>query len=74
MLRSDFITQGQSYQNETALNIVELSSGVAVNSATSALHIACLAPGSGRGMYFGPLRIHSWQVSVRGTVGLMLIS
>jgi UDP-4-amino-4,6-dideoxy-N-acetyl-beta-L-altrosamine transaminase len=45
VLRSDFLTQGpQVPQFENAIcNYVNCKYGVAVNSATSALHIACLA-------------------------------
>ena len=73
----DFVTQGPvvpKFENGVA-KYCGAKHGVAVNSATSALHIACLALGLGRGDVFGPLQIHSWQVRiVRGTVGQMLIS
>ena len=51
VLRSDFLTQGPKVpQFEQALNQYCGSDyAVAVNSATSALHIACLALGLGRG-------------------------
>ena len=51
VLRSDFLTQGpavQLFENEVA-NYCGASCAVAVNSATSALHIACLALGVGKG-------------------------
>lgn len=51
VLRSDFLTQGEMVPRfETAIS-GELGArhGVAVNSATSALHIACLALGVGPG-------------------------
>lgn len=51
VLRSDFLTQGPvvpRFEREVA-NHVGAKHGVAVNSATSALHIACLALGLGPG-------------------------
>ena len=51
VLRSDFLTQGPAIPNfETALaTYCGAKHAVAVNSATSALHIACLALGAGPG-------------------------
>lgn len=51
VLRSDFLTQGPAIPNfETALaTYCDAKHAVAVNSATSALHIACLALGVGPG-------------------------
>lgn len=51
VLKSDFLTQGpQVPKFEAAINkIVDVNYTVAVNSATSALHIACLALGVGKG-------------------------
>lgn len=51
VLRSDFLTQGPVVPEfESALaNYCSAQHAVAVNSATSALHIACLALGVGRG-------------------------
>lgn len=51
VLRSDFLTQGPVVPEfESALaNYCSAHHAVAVNSATSALHIACLALGVGRG-------------------------
>lgn len=51
VLRSDYLTQGSVVpQFEQAVaNYVNASYGVAVNSGTSALHIACLALGLGKG-------------------------
>ena len=51
VLRSDFLTQGPTIPNfETALaTYCGAKHAVAVNSATSALHIACLALGVGPG-------------------------
>ena len=51
VLRSDFLTQGPAIPNfETALaSYCGAKHAVAVNSATSALHIACLALGVGPG-------------------------
>jgi dTDP-4-amino-4,6-dideoxygalactose transaminase len=51
VLRSDFLTQGPCvplFEKEIA-NYCGAKYGVAVNSATSALHIACLALGLGSG-------------------------
>ena len=51
VLRSDFLTQGPKVpQFEAALaRYCDATHAVAVNSATSALHIACLALGLGKG-------------------------
>ncbi|MEX0614498.1 MAG: UDP-4-amino-4,6-dideoxy-N-acetyl-beta-L-altrosamine transaminase, partial [Methylophaga sp.] len=53
VLRSDFLTQGPQVPlfEKTVADYCGASFGVAVNSATSALHIACLALGLGRGDY-----------------------
>jgi UDP-4-amino-4,6-dideoxy-N-acetyl-beta-L-altrosamine transaminase len=53
VLRSDFITQGPVIEQfeRAVLNYCGAKYGVAVNSATSALHIACLAMGLGSGDY-----------------------
>jgi UDP-4-amino-4,6-dideoxy-N-acetyl-beta-L-altrosamine transaminase len=51
VLRSDFLTQGPQvpkFEQAVAAH-VGVKHGVAVNSATSALHIACVALGLGRG-------------------------
>jgi len=51
VLRSDYLTQGPAvpaFENSVA-NYCGAKHAVAVNSATSALHIACLALGVGRG-------------------------
>ncbi len=51
VLRSDFLTQGAvvpAFENAVA-TYCGVKHGVAVNSATSALHIACLALGVGKG-------------------------
>lgn len=51
VLKSDFLTQGPrvpEFEN-TVANHVDAKFGVAVNSATSALHIACAALGLGEG-------------------------
>ncbi|NOU40026.1 MAG: UDP-4-amino-4,6-dideoxy-N-acetyl-beta-L-altrosamine transaminase [Methylotenera sp.] len=50
VLRSDFLTQGPAvpaFENAVA-NYCQVNHAVAVNSATSALHIACLALGVGK--------------------------
>jgi UDP-4-amino-4,6-dideoxy-N-acetyl-beta-L-altrosamine transaminase len=51
VLKSDFITQGPSVPlfEKTLQNHTTAKYGIAVNSATSALHIACLALGVGKG-------------------------
>ena len=49
VLRSPFLTQGPvvpAFEQELSLK-VNANYGIAVNSATSALHIACLALGLG---------------------------
>lgn len=51
ILRSDFLTQGPSvpaFEKSVAAHC-EVKHAVAVNSATSALHLACLALGVGKG-------------------------
>jgi len=51
VLKSDFLTQGPAvpvFQNEIC-NYTNVNHAVAVNSGTSALHIACLAMGLGDG-------------------------
>jgi len=52
-LKSDYLTQGPRVgEFEKALcDITKANHAIAVNSATSALHIACLALGVGRGDY-----------------------
>ena len=51
VLQSDFLTQGPQVPlfEKTVLDYCSAEFGVAVNSATSALHIACLALGLGKG-------------------------
>ena len=51
ILRSDFLTQGPTVPafEEAVVGRVGASHGVATNSATSALHLACLALGAGPG-------------------------
>jgi len=51
VLRSDFITQGPVVPEfeKSVANYCGAKHAVAVNSATSALHIACLALGVGPG-------------------------
>jgi len=51
VLRSDFLTQGPQVPafEQAVAERCQASHAVAVNSATSALHIACLALGLGRG-------------------------
>jgi UDP-4-amino-4,6-dideoxy-N-acetyl-beta-L-altrosamine transaminase len=51
VLRSDFLTQGETVPlfEKKICNYTGAKYGVAVNSATSALHLACLALGLGKG-------------------------
>ena len=51
ILRSDFLTQGPTVPKfeKSVANYCRASHAVAVNSATSALHLACLAIGLGQG-------------------------
>lgn len=51
VLRSDFLTQGPKVPNfeQSIIDACGVKFAVAVNSATSALHIACLALGLGEG-------------------------
>lgn len=51
VLTSDFITQGPAIPRfeQMVADYCSVDHGVAVNSATSALHIACLALGLGQG-------------------------
>lgn len=51
VLRSDFITQGDQVKifESNICSYVTAKYGIAVNSGTSALHIACLALGLGKG-------------------------
>ena len=53
VLQSDFLTQGPQVPlfEKTVSDFCGAEFGVAVNSATSALHIACLALGLGKGDY-----------------------
>ncbi len=58
VLQSDFLTQGPMvprFEQSVAAK-VGARHALAVNSATSALHIACLALGLGRGTGCGPRR------------------
>ena len=60
VLKSDFITQGPKvYEFETEIcNYVHSSYCVAVNSATSALHLSCLALGLNKGDLFWTSQSH----------------
>ena len=53
VLKSDFITQGQTVPRfeRVICSYTNAIHGIATNSATSALHIACLALGLGKGDY-----------------------
>jgi UDP-4-amino-4,6-dideoxy-N-acetyl-beta-L-altrosamine transaminase len=54
VLKSDFLTQGSQAPlfEKTVADYCNSKYGVVTNSATSALHIACLALGLGKGDYF----------------------
>lgn len=62
VLKSDFLTQGPCVpQFEQAIaDYVGVKHAVAVNSATSALHIACLALGLKKATGFGLRLIPLW--------------
>src|SRR5690242_3240923 len=51
VLRSDFLTQGPAVPRfeRAVMDLVSARHAVAVNSATSALHVACMALGMGPG-------------------------
>ena len=53
VLKSDFLTQGPQVPafERALMGVADASYALAVNSATSALHIACLALGLGVGGY-----------------------
>ena len=53
VLKSNFLTKGPQVPlfEDTMTKYCDAEYGVAVNSATSALHIACLALGLGKGDY-----------------------
>ena len=62
VLRSSFLTQGPAIPafEQAVSKKVGAAHGVAVNSATSALHIACLALGLGPEIGFGLLQLALW--------------
>ena len=63
-LKSDFLTQGRKvseFENKVA-SYCSAKHAVAVNSATSGLHIACLALGVGSGDYVWTTPITFWLV------------
>ena len=53
VLKSDFITQGPTVEKfeRVVSEFCKANYGIATNSATSALHIACLSIGLGKGDY-----------------------
>ena len=59
ILKSDYLTQGdQVPEFETSLsNFLKVNYSIAVNSGTSALHIACLALGLSKGDYLNEANI-----------------
>ena len=63
VLKSDFITQGPQIPRfeKAVASYTGASHAVAVNSATSALHIACLALGLGKAIGSGLAPIHLWH-------------
>ena len=60
VLQSDFLTQGPQVPafEKCVAEHVGASYGCAVNSATSALHIACLAMGLGQGDELWTTQLH----------------
>ena len=63
VLTSSFLTQGPivpKFEQEVSSK-VKAQFGIAVNSATSALHIACLALGLDQVIVYGHHRLHSWH-------------
>ena len=60
ILKSDFLTQGPTVEifENLVSSRVGCNHGVAVNSATSALHIACIAIGLKQVITFGLFQIH----------------
>ena len=59
VLKSDFLTQGPQIPlfEKTVAEYCEAEYGVAVNSATSALHIACLSLDLGKGDWLWTLSL-----------------
>jgi dTDP-4-amino-4,6-dideoxygalactose transaminase len=66
VLQSDFLTQGPAVPafESAVANYCKAQQAVAVNSATSALHIACLALGVGKGDIVWTTPIHTYNLSV----------
>ena len=76
VLKSDFLTTGPTIKlfEESLGKYCKSKFAVAVNSATSALHIACLAIGVKKMILFGPALFHSLpRLIVHFIVGLKLI-
>ena len=72
VLRSDFITQGPEVKKfeKKICQTIQSKYSVAVNSATSALHIACMALDFKKTTYFGlypthllrlPIALYIWE-------------
>ncbi len=70
VLRSDWLTQGPAIERFEAdlCRHAGAGHGVAVNSATSALHVACAALGLGRGTGSGPRPTRSWLQPMPGSI------
>lgn len=66
VLKSDFITQGPSTISfeDKVKKFTGAKHAVAVNSATSALHISCIALGLKKMIFYGPLPIHLWHLLI----------
>ena len=62
VLRSDFLTQGPMVPRfeEAVAQYCDAQHAVAVNNATSALHIACLSVSLARVIGYGLAQIHLW--------------
>lgn len=65
-LKSDYLTQGPKVPEfeKAVSSYVGSSFGVASNSATSSLHIACLALGLGKNDYLWTSQLALWLVQI----------
>jgi len=65
-LENNFITQGPniiSFENHVK-KFVGVNYAIAVNSATSALHISCIAVGLKKMIFYGHQQIHSLHLPI----------
>lgn len=76
VLQSDFLTQGPQVPlfEKSVAELVGAKYAFAMNSATSALHVACLALGLKKEMSFGHLRLLLHRLIVHCTVKQMSTS